>query len=99
MGFGITIEHFGPPDGATFIKLVIKSYNDDYVCFRRIDHSLMKIGWTKKQVSKCNSLTANALFRAKILSFKEQYKYSDKIQKLADLMLSTVGRRRLKNMK
>lgn len=59
----------------------------------------MKIGWTKKQVSKCNSLTANALFRAKILSFKEQYKYSDKIQKLADLMLSTVGRRRLKNMK
>lgn len=52
MGFGITIEHFGEPDGATFVKLVIKKYNDGYVCFRRIDHSLMKLGWTKKQVTK-----------------------------------------------
>lgn len=68
VGFGVTIEHFGAPDGATFVKLIIRLTSTGYTCFRRIDHTLVKLGWTKKNVTKCTSLTANALYRAKVIS-------------------------------
>lgn len=80
--------------GASFVKLILVSTRNGYTCYRRIDHSLLKLGWTKKGVLKIDSLTAKGLMKSKIESFKSQYRYSKKVQELADVMLAMLGKTR-----
>jgi len=78
-----TVEHEGTPDGATFVKIVLRSTEGDYSVFRRIDHALLKMGWTKHAVKSKYTKTATGLMRSKILSLKAMYLYSESVQNLA----------------
>lgn len=50
-GFKTTIEHVGDAEGAVFVKLVIARDGDDLQVYRRPDHMLLKLGWTKHKVT------------------------------------------------
>lgn len=79
LGFMATVEHEGTPDGATFVKIVLRSTEGDYSVFRRIDHALLKMGWTKHAVKNKYTKTAVGLMRSKILSLRAMYLYSESV--------------------
>jgi hypothetical protein len=55
-GFQTTTEHSGTLDGSSFCKIIFQSdKRGNYQGYRRIDHTIMKLGWTKKCVRKKDS--------------------------------------------
>jgi len=87
LGFEMKIEHTGTIHNATFCQIVFKTVNGNTFGYRKLDRSLLKLGWSKYDVLK-GSRAAQELMRSKIGSFKSMYTYSTEIVKLCDLMLS-----------
>lgn len=91
-GFMTKLEHAGDIDGATFVKLVLAQHLDGFETFRRPDHALAKLGWTKNNVAQSTSRRANALFAAKLDSMKAMYHASTAMVELIDTLKTTVGK-------
>lgn len=92
VGFQTTVDHSGTFEGASFCKIIfMQDKTGAYQGFRRVDHTLLKLGWTRKSVRKRDSQTARNLMHAKALSCKSMFHSSVHMCSLMDTIIAKLG--------
>lgn len=90
-GFSTTLEYKGPFIGSSFCKIRFEEYRNEIVGFRRLDHAIDKLGWTKNFIQHGRSQAARNYFYSKLLSFYHMFRHSQAVRLLVMTVLPLLG--------